>query len=147
MPCGSRRYGVAGIIAMKVESKLMKRLYSYPLLALLLLILFLLIVAAAPVVFQEGTPFQVLAGIIQVELTMSDVVQFSEHKLLQKTGPETPLNMFLAGHGWTFKDRLGAGLFYHRGSEELFVEARMLTRRYIVYEFDRGIGAAEIICP
>ncbi|MBM7854725.1 hypothetical protein JOC37_001103 [Desulfohalotomaculum tongense] len=89
--------------------------------------------------FQEGNPLPVLWGIIKLEFTDADIVPFAEDKLIQEVGPETPLTNYLAERGWTFKDRLGAGIFYKKDNADLSVEARMFTRYYVVYELEHPL--------
>ncbi|MEW6663423.1 MAG: hypothetical protein ACOY9Y_07715 [Bacillota bacterium] len=89
--------------------------------------------------FQEGNPLPVLWGIIKLELTDANIVPFAEYKLIQKAGPETPLTNYLAERGWTFKDRLGAGIFYKKDNTSLFVKTRMFTRYYVIYELEHPL--------
>jgi hypothetical protein len=89
--------------------------------------------------FQEGNPFPVLWGIIKLELTDANIVPIAEDKLIQKEGPETPLTDYLSEQGWAFKDRLGAGIFYAKDNANLYVEARMFTRYYVVYELEHPL--------
>jgi len=110
---------------------------------ILVLIVLALVVAIFNIkilyLFQEGNPFPVLWGIIKLEFTDANIVPFAEDKLIQKDGPETPLTDYLAERGWTFKDRLGAGIFYKKDNADLFVKARMLTRYYVVYELEHPL--------
>ena len=87
-------------------------------------------------IFQEGNPLPVLWAIIKLEFTDSNIVAFTENKLIQKDGPEAPLTNYLAEHGWTFKDRLGSLIVYTRGTDELYVKSRRLTTFYNVYELE-----------
>ena len=64
------------------------------------------------------------------------------YKLIQKTGSEEALSEYLARYGWEFNDRLGSGIFYHREDRELFVEARMFSRFYIIYELDMPLQSS-----
>ncbi len=90
-----------------------------------------------PIITQEGNPGPVATGIIKLELSGEEIVPLPGRLLLQKAGPITPLKAYLAGYGWIYSDQLGSGIFFQRRGEELFVHARMLTRRYVVYESDR----------
>jgi len=90
--------------------------------------------------FQEGNPLPVLWGIIKLEFTDANIVPFAENKLIQKAGPETPLTDYLAERGWTFKDRLGGGIFYTKDNNDLLLKARMLTRYYVVYELEHPLN-------
>lgn len=89
--------------------------------------------------FQEGNPLPALWGIVKIELTDANIVPFAENKLIQKTGPETPLTDYLAEHGWTFKDRMGSVIFYAKDKDELLVKARMFTRYFVVYELEHQL--------
>ncbi len=91
---------------------------------------------AMPVIMQEGNPIPILFAIIKLELNISEIATVSPTKYLQKTGSPEPLNMLLASRGWHFVDQLGAGHFYSRNGENLFVMGRMFTSRYIVYELE-----------
>lgn len=92
------------------------------------------------ILIQEGNPVPVICAVIKLELTGAEIVPVTQDqmKLMQKTGPEGPLTEYLAARGWVFKDRLGAGIFYARNGDDLFAEARMLTRRYVIFELDRS---------
>lgn len=118
----------------------MKKLHASVLavLATILVLLFFTIYSV-PVLFQEGNPLPVARSIVTLELTESDIVSVNERVLLQKAGPELPLTSYLENHGWEFKDRLGAGIFYEKDSALMFAEARMFTRFYVIYELDREI--------
>lgn len=91
----------------------------------LALILLMLVVAVLNIkilyLFQEGNPLPVLWAIIKLELTDADIVQFTKNKFIQKAGSESPLTDYLAEQGWTFKDRLGAGIFYTKDGANLYV--------------------------
>lgn len=91
------------------------------------------------ILFQEGNPIPVLRAVYNLEWSEYRIVPLagSEIKLLQKSGSEEPLTEYLADYGWLFRERLGAALFYDQNEETLFAEARMLTRRYVIYELDR----------
>lgn len=89
--------------------------------------------------FQEGNPLPVLWGITKLEFTDANIVPFAENKLIQKEGPETPLTNYLAERGWTFKDRLGAVIFYEKDNISLFVKTRMFTRYYVIYELEHPL--------
>ncbi|MDK2820808.1 MAG: hypothetical protein PWP31_773 [Clostridia bacterium] len=110
---------------------------------ILVLIVLALVVAIFNIkilyLFQEGNPFPVLWGIIKLEFTDANIVPFAKDKLIQKDGPETPLTDYLAERGYTFKDRLGAGIFYTKDNNDLLVKARMLTRYYVVYELEHPL--------
>ncbi len=116
----------------------MNKMKTANLLILITLIIILLLFSAYmwPVIFQEGNPLPIFWGLIRIELTSRKLVAVTDYKLIQKTGPETALSEYMADYGWQFKDRLGAGIFYHRNNTELFVEARMLSRFYTIYELD-----------
>lgn len=116
----------------------MKKMKTANLLIITILIIVLLLFSAYiwPVIFQEGNPLPILWGLILLELTGRNLVAVADYKLIQKVGPETALSEYLAGYGWRLKDRLGAGIFYHRNNTELFIEARMFSRFYIIYELD-----------
>lgn len=62
------------------------------------------------------------------------------YKLIQKTGSEEALSEYLARYGWELKDRFGAAIFYHREDSDLLIEARMLSRFYIIYELDKPLA-------
>ncbi|MBW6463121.1 MAG: hypothetical protein ACNA7Z_03990 [Dethiobacteria bacterium] len=104
-----------------------------------LLLLIALVVNRYPVIFQEGNPLPVFFGIMAIELTGQDLVPFPDLKMIQKAADEEHLNDYLAERGWLFKDRLGLSIVYKRGSEQLNVNTRMFTSRYIIYEFDRPL--------
>ncbi len=91
------------------------------------------------IIFQEGNPFPVVQALARIELGGADVARISGPavKYIQKVGPEEPLSEHLSGCGWAFRERLGAAIFYDRDGSTLTAEARMLTRRYVVYELDR----------
>lgn len=91
------------------------------------------------IIFQEGNPFPVIEALSRLEFSDDSIVRIkgSDVKYIQKSGPETPLTEYVAGYEWTFRERLGAGIFYEKDELSLFAEARMLTRRYVVYVLDR----------
>jgi hypothetical protein len=106
---------------------------------LLILLIFAASIYTMPVIIQEGNPIPVLFAIIKLELNLSEIATVSPTKYLQKTGSPEPLNMLLASKGWHFVDQLGAGHFYSRNGEKLFVMGRMFTSRYIVYELENPL--------
>jgi len=90
-------------------------------------------------IFQEGNPFPVLWAILQLELSESKVVPFGGDRLIQKDGPEIPLTYYMAQRGWSFQDRLGAGIVYSKRGEDLTVIARCFSRHYVVYDIGRPL--------
>jgi len=104
-----------------------------------LLLLIALVVNRYSVIFQEGNPLPVFFGIMAIELTGQDIVPFPDLRMIQKAGDEGHLNEYLAERGWLFKDRLGSSIVYERGGEQLYVNTRMYTSRYIIYQFDRPL--------
>ncbi len=107
--------------------------------SIIILITLAVLVISQPVIFQEGNPLPVIAAIIKIEFGASDITQVSPTKYLQKAGPPEPLNRLLAAEGWRFVEQLGAGYFYARNTENLFVMGRMLTTRYLVFELERPL--------
>lgn len=103
------------------------------------ILIFACFVLFGEIFFQEGNPFQVIRAALQLEMTGAGIVPVSgeEALFIQKVGDEDPLTEFLAGHGWVYRERLGSAIFYDRDEETLYVETRMLTRRYVVYELDQ----------
>lgn len=101
-----------------------------------------LVILAGEVIVQEGNPLPVIRAVLKLELTGADIVPLNEDgsKLIQKAGPEDPLTKYLAASGWVFRERLGAAIFYEKDSKKLTVEARMLTRRYVVFELSCDCG-------
>jgi hypothetical protein len=91
------------------------------------------------IIFQEGNPVPVLQALARLELSEEPITRITgaDVKYIQTVGPETPLTEYLAAYGWSFRERLGAGIFYQKRDSALFAEARMLTRRYVVYQLDR----------
>lgn len=96
-------------------------------------------VIAQPAVLQEGNPLPVFIAILKVELDYAEVAPVSRIKYLQKAGSHEPFSRLLASHGWQFVDQLGAGLFYARGGDQLFVMKRMLTSYYSIYELEKPL--------
>ncbi|QUL98728.1 MAG: hypothetical protein IMF26_01175 [Candidatus Fermentithermobacillus carboniphilus] len=80
----------------------------------------------------------VLIGILRLELGNKDIVLISDsdHKFIARDGSEEPLTKLLAAYGWQFVDRLGSGIFYRRDGQTLYVDARMFTRRYVIYDLE-----------
>ena len=106
------------------------------------IVVILLVIAVffcKPIFFQEGNPLAVLSAIAALEFTGTNLVRIEgpDLKYIQKHGPEDPLNAYLSGLGWAWADRLGAAIFYKKEGQTLYVEARKLTRRYVVYQLDR----------
>ena len=97
-------------------------------------------VLAQPVIVQEGNPFPVFLAILKVELNYTEVAQVSQTKYLQKAGSHEPFNRLLASQGWRFVEQMGAGLFYTRSGDQLFVMTRMLTTRYYIYELEQPLN-------
>lgn len=91
------------------------------------------------IIFQEGNPFPVIQALAGLEFSEESIVRIagSDVKYVQKVGPETHLTEYLAGYEWAYRERLGAAIFYDKDELTLFAEARMLTRRYVVYQLDR----------
>ncbi len=92
-----------------------------------------------PVILQEGNPLPVLVAILKVELNIAEIASVSDTKYLQKSGSHEPFNRLLTSHGWQFVDQMGAGLFYARNGDKLFVMSRMLTTRYFIYELENPL--------
>lgn len=105
-----------------------------------LLLLMGVSVITQPVIFQEGNPLPVFLAILKVELNLTEIAPVSDTKYLQKSGSHEPLNSLLASQGWQFVDQMGAGLFYARNGDNLFVMSRMLTRRYFIYEIENPLN-------
>lgn len=106
------------------------------------IVVILLVIAAffcGPIFFQEGDPLAVLSAITALEFSGAKLARIEgpEVKYIQKCGPEDPLNAYLSGFGWAWTDRLGGAIFYKKEGHTLSVEARRLTRRYVVYQLDR----------
>ena len=106
---------------------------------IIIILLVLVVIARGPVLFQEGNPLPIITGIIRLQFTDQSMVKVSENKLMQKSGEENILDNYLSERGWVFRDGLGAGIFYSRNGEDIFIHSRMFTRRYIVYELDRTV--------
>lgn len=83
--------------------------------------------------FHEGSPGDLLWGVVRLELTSARLVQLPDGRLLQRAGSEEPLTTYLEESGWRFEDRLGSMIVYGRNDTQLMVDSRMLTRRYTVY--------------
>ncbi len=97
-----------------------------------------LVVYSNPIIFQEGSPLPVLRAVINLEISQVEIVPVTpDQKLLQKAGPEEPLHEYMQERGWNFKERMGSAIFYENDEgTTFFVEARMFTRRYIIYELE-----------
>ena len=97
-----------------------------------------LVVYYNPIIFQEGSPLPVLRAVINLEISQVEIVPVTpDQKLLQKAGPEEPLHEYMQERGWNFKERMGSAIFYENDEgTTFFVEARMFTRRYIIYELE-----------
>ncbi len=110
---------------------------------LLLIVAILLLlgisVLSQPVIVQEGNPLPVFIAILKLELNYTDVAPVSSTKYMQKAGSHEPFNKRLALQGWQFVEQMGAGLFYSRSGEQLFVMTRMLTTRYYIYELEQPL--------
>ncbi len=109
--------------------------------AVIFIFLFMLAIGtyALPVIFQEGNPFPVFAAIIKVELSSSDIAPVSATKYLQKRGSTEHFKRLMASKGWYLVEQLGAGHFFAQNGETLFVESRMFTGRYVVYELEKPL--------
>ncbi len=89
------------------------------------------------VLFQEGNPLPILRATAKLETTQAEILPVKPERriLLQKAGPEDPLNEYMLEKGLSFKERLGSAIFYQDdGGSVLLVDSRMFTRRYIIYE-------------
>jgi hypothetical protein len=102
----------------------------------ILLLLFISIIVQ-PVILQEGNPLPVCLAILKLELNYTEVAPISRTKYIQKAGSHEPFNRLLASQGWQFVDQMGAGLFYSRKDDQLFVMTRMLTTCYFIYELEQ----------
>ena len=93
----------------------------------------------ANIIFQEGNPLPLLSVIMKLEFSDQDIIRMNGqgYRLLQKFGPEDQLTEYLAGFDWILSERLGSCLCYEKNGQKLTAEARMFTRRYVVYELDR----------
>ena len=96
-------------------------------------------VLSQPGIVQEGNPLPVFLAILKLELNYTEVALVSRTKYVQKAGSHEPFNRRLASQGWQFDEQMGAGLFYSRSGEQLFVMTRMLTTRYYIYELEQPL--------
>jgi hypothetical protein len=105
--------------------------------ALVLIVAFFAIFAN--IIFQEGNPLPLLNAIIKLEFADEYITRLTGEgcRLLQQSGPENELTRYLAGYDWVLADQMGSHLCYERNGQTLTAEARMFTRRYVVYELDR----------
>ena len=44
------------------------------------------------------------------------------------------LKQMMESRGWAFKEQMGAGLFFTKGNEEIIVEGRMWTGKYVIFQ-------------
>jgi len=106
---------------------------------------FILIVVIAtiinlPVIFQESNnPLAIGWGILRLFINQEDIVRLSgapEKYIATNSGEsvDIKLSRVLEKDGWQFKDRMGAGIFFTRGTETLFGHIRMLTSWFQVIE-------------
>ena len=101
-----------------------------------------LVIYYNPILFQEGNPLPLLRAAINLETSQAKIVQVTPKQklLLQKAGPEEPLHEYMRERGWKFKERLGSGILYeNEQGSTFFVQSRMFTRRYVIYELDRSL--------
>lgn len=94
------------------------------------------------VLFQEGNPLPILRAAAKLETTQAEIVPVTPDQriLLQKAGPEDPLNEYMREKGLAFKERLGSAIFYENDEgSAILVQSRMFTRRYIIYELSDNL--------
>lgn len=98
----------------------------------------------APLIYREsyGKPFAFMWAVIKLEITDANLVAVTSDStiMMQECCPEPltkSLTDFVSARGWTYKDQMGAGIFYEKGDTRLRVISRMLSRRYVVYHLDR----------
>ncbi len=98
-----------------------------------------LVVYYNPIIFQEGSPLPLLRAALNLETSQVEIVPLTPDQklLLQKAGPAEPLHEYMKERGWKFQERFGSAIIYgDDGGATFYVEARMFTRRYIIYELD-----------
>ncbi len=107
----------------------------------LVVLVFAVAILFGAIFFQEGNPVPVVQALSRLEFSDESVTLIPGEpvKFVAQAGStHEPLTDYLSEHGWHFQDRLGAAILYGQGQEVLYVETRMLTRRYVVYELDRA---------
>jgi hypothetical protein len=44
------------------------------------------------------------------------------------------MKQMMNSRGWTFKEQMGAGYLFTKGNEEIIVEGRMWTGKYVIFQ-------------
>jgi len=91
---------------------------------------------------SQSKPFALVWAVIKLEFTDANLVSVTSDSttFMQKCCPQPlsqPLTDFVAARGWTYKDQMGAGIFYEKDGTTLTATSRMFSRRYVLYRIDR----------
>ena len=107
-----------------------------------LVVLIAAVIINLPTLFQESNnPLVILSGIVRLILNQEDIVKLDgapDKYIATISGDsiDTKLSRVLEKDGWQLKDRMGAGIFFTRGTETLFGHIRMLTSWVQVVEIN-----------
>lgn len=105
-----------------------------------LLIIFLFLIFYRRVIFQEGSPWPQIRGIVELSLGRSEMVKLSEteKEFLTKSseGRDMILN-YMQKKGYEFIEQMGAGyVFLSSKGEKVVVTHRLYTKCYSIWKIN-----------
>ncbi len=88
-------------------------------------------------VTQEPDTLNILKAAMQIQFNHTSIAAVADNKQRFLVREFSGLTLHLERQGWTFFDRIGASVFYHKGTERLSTDCRMYTRNYLLCNLDR----------
>ena len=100
----------------------------------LLVVLFAVVFRAT--LFQEGNPLYLAAGIGRLCLSSQGLSRIpgGQGKYIQRSGTGPKFWQLMETRGWTAVDQLGSSLIIENETEVMFVQSRMWTTHFQVFE-------------
>ena len=90
------------------------------------------------VIFQEGNPVPIVAGISKLSFTNRDIVKISDNPrwyiISSKDGYDPIINI-MEGEDWEYIEQIGSGLIFEKGDERLTISTVQFTRWYRIVKF------------
>jgi hypothetical protein len=68
-----------------------------------------------------------------IKLTEEKGYEWYISKVNQRNANEQ-MKQMMNSRGWTFEEQMGAGYFFTKGNEEIIVEGRMWTGKYVIFQ-------------
>lgn len=95
------------------------------------------LIKISPVLFQEGNPIPIFAGVMKLSSSEDKIVQISDTppKYISKTRTgKSPLIGLVEKEGWKFDEQLGAGFIFSKADNRLVVTSVQYTGNYTIWK-------------